>query len=386
MKFHLRSTNCDIIGKDALRVLDIQTITNNQKGRNNMNKFCDKCGSPIDQTTGKCAKCTQEKAIKAAEEKAKKIEDKTKKKEEKKRAWQEAKKRYKEDASAKKKERKKEKKSKKKAKIAAMSITQRITRVLLKFVLILIILALLVLGAYLGLRNLGILPDFTKGKNVEVDEPVTTTGPSDENEDNEDYNKENETKEDEENDNGSIGKDNPPTDSMPSDYEVSTIDADEYFNENSEVISEMDASSAGRTEAEAYQNLTERGFITMPITSEYTMDGVYSEAVEVSGTGTDKHPIYSTLYVTEDGFIWNVYEVNGAVIANPVSYNMEYEPDVQVMFSETETITSYDGTLNKFYVTKPKETALKVIVVEKIDAETLNTLTAREIDELCVQE
>lgn len=358
-----------------------------------MGKFCGKCGSPIDQTTGLCSNCAQqgkdpekktmekyivrngtegarplnydaekikaEKAIKQSEEKAKK-------KEEKKRAWAIAKKRYKDDVAAKKAILKKARKEKKKAKLAAMSGKQKAGRILLKLLLIVLILALIGGGVYLGIKRLGIFfDDNKKGDDTSIPETVTT-----------------ETDDANETDDpaGSIGQGNPPSGDKPEDYEMSRPDADEFFKENSEIISEVDASTAGRTEAEAYKNLTDRGFTVMPITVKYAMTGAYSDPVEISSSGTEKHPIYTTYYITEDGSVWSIFEINGAVFANPVSYNLEYEKDVQVMFSETETITSYDSTRNKFYVTKPNETALDVRIVEKIDANTLETLTAREID------
>jgi len=352
-----------------------------------MARFCVKCGAPVDETTGLCTKCNEpsrvpekntvsqnsgsgrasnydaeqikaERAIKLAEEKAKK-------KEEKKRAWKDAKKRYKHDVSAKKAIIKKAKKAKKKAKFAAMSAGQKVGRVFLKFLFIVLILALIVGSVYLGLRRLGL---FSGGNNqdeisVSTDSTVAET-------------------EEPSASAGSIGNYDPPTGDMPDDYEVSRPDADEFFEENSEIVSEIDASKAGRTEAEVYKNLTDRGFTDMPITVNYTMNGEYGEPKEISSTGSEKHPIYSTYYITESGDVWNVYEINGAVFANPVSYNMKYDRDVQVIISETDNITSYDSTLNKFYVTKPNETALDVRKVDKIDAETLDNLTAREINKL----
>ena len=80
--------------------------------------------------------------------------------------------------------------------------------------------------------------------------------------------------------------------------------------------------------------------------------------------------------------IWTIFVINGVVIANPASFNLESELEAQLLFSETKELTSYDDETNKFYVTIPKETAAIVKTVEKIDAETLDKWTIEEIKEL----
>ena len=346
-----------------------------------MARFCGKCGSPVDESTGRCSKCGQpavmprqsnvtqytpgynvekqkaERAVQLAEQKAKK-------KEEKKRAWSEAKKRYKADVAGKKAVIKKAKKDKKKAKLAAMSAGQRAARVLTKLLMFILILALIAVGVFMGLRKLGLIPDkdgdvtskSEASSEVSTDDPVESAG--------------------------SVDVFDPPTDDMPEDYEADYPDADEYFGENAEVVYKTDAEKAGRTEAEAYKNLTDRGFTMAPITVNYTIDGTYIDETAISESGTDKHPIYTTYYVTEEGYAWIIYEINGDIFASPVSYNMEHSNRTPVMLSESETLTSYDSNTDKFYVTKPNESVLDVRVVDKISAETLDTLTEKEIRDL----
>lgn len=69
-------------------------------------------------------------------------------------------------------------------------------------------------------------------------------------------------------------------------------------------------------------------------------------------------------------------------MANPVTYNTESGRDVQLLISETETVTSYDSAKNKFYVIIPGESEAIVKTVGRIDAETLDKLTVEVIDEL----
>ena len=161
-------------------------------------------------------------------------------------------------------------------------------------------------------------------------------------------------------------------------YEVSTIDANEYFNNNSKVISKTDvlSSSTVKTEKEIKQSFMERGF-TSPITFEYDMNGEYSESEEVD-ENNEKHPMYEMQYVTEEQNVWMIYEINGFIMAIPFSFN--YDLDKFVIFSETDTLISYDSATNTFYETKPND--IKVVKVEKISADYLNQFTSEKIEEL----
>ena len=167
-------------------------------------------------------------------------------------------------------------------------------------------------------------------------------------------------------------------------YEVTPLDTDEYFQNNSTIIAEFDinTSSEVRTQAETYSNLADRGFAENPITTEYAMDGTYYEATEISNSSSSKHPIYETFYISANGDYWLIMEINGTIAANPLSYNDQSNLDVLVVISETTTVTSYDGTTNKFYETIPNESALIVKTVSRIDAETLDNLTFGGIDAL----
>lgn len=158
-------------------------------------------------------------------------------------------------------------------------------------------------------------------------------------------------------------------------------EADEYYWDNSEVVNVIDAQESNDvpTETEVIAILEERGFVDYPITYEYSIDGEYDEETEVLEGSTDKHPMYQTYYVAENGDVWTIFVINGAIFANPASFNLESELGAQLLFSETKELTSYDDETNKFYVTIPKESAAIVKVVEKIDAETLDKLTIEEI-------
>jgi len=167
-------------------------------------------------------------------------------------------------------------------------------------------------------------------------------------------------------------------------YSVETRNAEEYFEQNSVVISEVNANESDAVQSEEELNvyLSERGFVDYPITTEYSMDGVYHDETAINASSSEKHPMYQSNFVSASGDLWTIFVVNGVVMANPVFYNMQSDFGVQLIISESESVFSYDGTTNMFYETIPSKSELIVKVVEKIDVETLGSLTIEAIDAL----
>ena len=169
---------------------------------------------------------------------------------------------------------------------------------------------------------------------------------------------------------------------FPVDQSVQASDAYAYYEQNSNIIAVIDAqaSAAVLTEAETYSTLTDLGFTQFPITASYSMNGAYYDAEEITGNGSAKHPIYETYYFTSKGEVWTIFMINGAVMANPVSYNLQSNLGAQVMLSASETVMSYDSATNTFFETVPKSNALFLLIAERIDASLLEMLTIEEID------
>lgn len=144
---------------------------------------------------------------------------------------------------------------------------------------------------------------------------------------------------------------------------------EEYYSDNSEEIVSVEAAaetSQVYSEKEAIKLLAERGFSDFPLTYDYDMNGTYMDEKEASAESDEKHPMYQTYFVSEDGSIWTVFIVGKSIIANPASYNLESDIDAQVLVSETNTLTSYTEMGNKFYETVPKESAVILKVVDQI--------------------
>ena len=159
-------------------------------------------------------------------------------------------------------------------------------------------------------------------------------------------------------------------------YTISIPDAEDYFEENSEVLSNFDAeeSDGVLTEAVVCKMLAERGFNQYPITTTYSMEGEYFDDIEVSEDSDTKHPLYQTYYVTERGDYWLIYVINDSLIAQLIVYSYQYEPDPAVVLSESNSVVSYDNTTNRFYETIPHESVMKIQVVERLDSTTLGNL------------
>ncbi len=315
-----------------------------------MAKFCGKCGTRLNKATGLCPNCDSDKLrnlVNQPHQTAGNGSSSIYQSKENKKIVRKQKK-------AKKKE---EKKVAKEEKRASWSFGKKVRVILFKLILLILLLAALVLG------STGALVYYDMIDIQIVEEILDKLGLKEmkHNEDNQD--------------DGSV---------VLEDYRIEPPDAEEYFKQNSDVLSEMDVNDSKDTlsESEAIKIFDERGFEEYPVTTEYNMDGEYSDAVEVSELSTVKHPIYQSYYVTENNEIWVVLLIDGDVIANPVSYNMQSTLGVQVIISESDAVTSYDGTTNKFYKNIPDQSALIVKVVEKITAESLEKLTIGAIDKL----
>lgn len=298
-----------------------------------MQKFCKKCGNRLDDKTGRCPNC--DKSLSKKEIRAKKRADKkAAKKAAKKEAWQK------------------------------LPLGKKFKKICLRIVIVILLLAVLTGAGVATLVYFDI-----------VDIPAITAvfdffGIKGESEDS-DSEAEDDTSYGEGGDGGGQ-------------YSVERPDADEYFQNNSTVLSEVGANESDKviSESEAYNTLIERGFVSYPIFTEYSMNGEYSEAEEISQSSTDKHPMYQTIYQSESGDFWTIYLINGAVMAYPVSYNADSELNTVTAISESDSVMSYDSTSNKFYETIPDESEMIIKKVGRIDAETLEQLNTGAIDEL----
>lgn len=320
-----------------------------------MPKFCGKCGSKLDEKTNLCPKCdaTEIAKQKEAEKPKNKIINNAQQNRPANKSLPAKQTSEKQKKSAKKKAdklaSKRAKKADKKAKKAARSPRQKAKAFLAKLVAIIIssIILFIVVTGVLAYFNIVDIPFFNSVFS-------------------------------------SMGIKGDDTEDNIESYKVTPPDADDYFNNNSKVLSEVNVNDSKdvMTEAETSKNLTDRGFTQYSITTEYSMDGEYSDATDISDSSSSKHPMYQTYYVSKYGDVWTIFLINNVVMANPVSYNQQSTRGVQLVISESESVTSYDSTTNKFYETIPNESELIVKKVSRIDKDTLDNLTIGGIDKL----
>ena len=166
---------------------------------------------------------------------------------------------------------------------------------------------------------------------------------------------------------------------------ISSVESkEEYYQENSTVVEVIEASRSEETPAEdeVIVMLRERGFTRFPVTYEYAEGGEYEGTTEITGDSKKTHPIYQTYFEAENGDIWTIFVINGSVMANPASYNLRSPHSAQLLFSESEKLTSYDNQTDQYYVTIPNDSAVIVKTVDRIDATTINSITDEEMDNL----
>lgn len=169
-----------------------------------------------------------------------------------------------------------------------------------------------------------------------------------------------------------------------SEAEVS-FSAYDYYNESSEEIVSIenaDSYEGTITASDAFTLAEEKGFDQSELTYAFDVNGKYLGETEAADGSDDKAPLYQTMYFTENNEVWTVYFIGDAVYACPISYLYSAKLDHEIIFSESDTLMSYDDSENKYYTTVPKESVVKLVVVDKINADTLEKYTAEELEKL----
>ena len=209
---------------------------------------------------------------------------------------------------------------------------------------------------------------FVTKSSEDKDNPETDTTAKDNVTNVADANRENDR--DKENDGDKV------TDSAIDGFGSEEFEGKNYFEERAEIISVIPVKDSPNTlsEQQVVQELKSRGFQEYPVISRYSFDGEFGDRITASESSSDKHPIYETYFVTSKNELWVITSIDGTVTAYPSSYNLSHADQVPIEISESEQIASYDSFTNSVYITKPKSSVLNVRIVEKIDAETLESI------------
>lgn len=163
------------------------------------------------------------------------------------------------------------------------------------------------------------------------------------------------------------------------------LDADEYYNDNSEKIIDVkkaDEYADTITGAEAVKMMNDRGFTQSPLKYYFNVSGDYLGECEATESTDVKAPVYQTYYITENEEIWMIYVSGSSVTAFPLSFNGTSEDGTELILSETEELVSYFDNSNTYYVTIPKKSVVKVAVVDEINAKAFEKYTVKELEKL----
>lgn len=156
----------------------------------------------------------------------------------------------------------------------------------------------------------------------------------------------------------------------------------EYLTQTGRIVKSTDAAAATLlTEEEACRSFRERGFTAAPVVAVYAEDGTCQEAAPVDEHGTARHPYYQAYYQTPNGDLWSVAVINGVFVAEPITYNDTGSWTVPHLVSENARIQEYDGASNTFFEIDPDPAKLVVKVVSDVDALTLDNLDEWEVDQ-----
>lgn len=153
--------------------------------------------------------------------------------------------------------------------------------------------------------------------------------------------------------------------------EVEGLSADDYYEENSEIFNKIKTEDSENIQTidSVSTDLQSRGF-TVDICSNYDMDGNYSD--ENISDDNNSHPYYTTEYMVNDVY-WTITIMNGQITAYPASYNLEHMDEVPIILSESENIYGYDSETNQYFLAKPNNDTLNVVVVDHITKELLDS-------------
>ena len=160
------------------------------------------------------------------------------------------------------------------------------------------------------------------------------------------------------------------------DYKEDLIDAEQFLSQKGQIISKTQANQSNTVQSAsaAFNDFAGRGFSFDTLAVYYDMNGNLTEE-EITSSDSGNYPMYAANYVTPSGQVWQLMSINGSVMAYPLSYNLnENTSDTAVVFSEKNSIISYDSASNTFYEVVPNASEANVKVVGRIDKNTLDTM------------
>ena len=167
------------------------------------------------------------------------------------------------------------------------------------------------------------------------------------------------------------------------DYKVEPADAEEYFKGKAQIMQTIDVekSQSLQSESDIYTFFGDRGWSDLVIVSDYNIKGTYTDSEVIDNYSSTLHPEYDTMYISDQtGVCWYITVTNGVIMAQPLSFYDENNFEYRVIIAETDSLMGYDSNEDKFYQIVPEESYAKTIKVDRVDKETLDSLTSKEFN------
>jgi len=175
---------------------------------------------------------------------------------------------------------------------------------------------------------------------------------------------------------GNSEKENETTDDQNVKYE--DYNGTEVIVVSSEKVEE---SKNNKTTEDVKNELKDRGFESLQITSKYNIKGDFVSEFNQNKDTEELHPTYDMVYNSDKGDQWFIYCYGGQFFAFPISYNQNSGRDEYLIISEKDSIMSYDCMSNTYNEIIPQKTDLIIRKVDRIDKNTLDSLTSEVLNE-----
>ena len=132
-----------------------------------------------------------------------------------------------------------------------------------------------------------------------------------------------------------------------------------------------------------YQQVAERGFGDVEVQADFALDGSYADLHALDAASAERYPSYVITYVSSQDVLWAVYVNEGCYLAVPIG-TVGGEPyERQIILTETDVITQYDGSKNQFSDFAIADIADATCVkVGRIDKATLDSYTPSQLEAL----
>lgn len=135
------------------------------------------------------------------------------------------------------------------------------------------------------------------------------------------------------------------------------------------------------TTTQVYEEAETRGFGDTQVQASFDLQGTYHDPTTLDEASEEAYPSYHFPYTSAQGVYWIIYVNDGNYLAVPFSRGGEVLSH-QVVFSERDYITQYDGLKNEYsdFALDELTDGIVGVRVDSVDAATLDTYTFEQLE------